>query len=154
MFTQKFHLSKSINARPWSLHILAPKTTHQNVHDDHKNIIYDQYISSRIVVFAPFRGQQLVCCWFMLLGGSRNHFYILSNIGARKQKCYFWPTFYCFLRFLTCTTVHSSVCRGRSATQQRRSLCATLQYPIDVMFSFCNSINIFMISPFQSLQHI
>lgn len=33
--------------------------------------------------------------------GPRNNFYISSKI-------YSWPTFYCFLRFLTCSTVHSS----------------------------------------------
>lgn len=89
--------------------------TYQPVHDDHKNIIYDQYISS------PKKRRETTCLLLIHVQGSTKIILTYCRETLFFGRMLLLTDVLLFLRFLTCTTVHSY-------GWQRRRPFATLQY--------------------------
>lgn len=100
----------------------------KNIHDGHKNIIYERYFSQKKVFL------------------SRNNLFVADSctflhIVEYRTGIYFWPTFYCFSCFSTSTTMHFSAASRSKFNKEDDDFSIYME----IMFNFCNSINIFII---------
>lgn len=57
-----------------------------------------------------------------------------------KRKCYFWPTFYCFLRFGICTSMHS---QSTGENDKSSILCTAVFLQLNKYFYDLNTLNPF-----------